>query len=591
MIHIKKGGFRRAVIIYHIVVIAPDAIPSHPPICKVNTVKPGSTPMSAEHTVDTIVVNADIRTMDAMNPSAEALAIRNGRIVAVNGTDSIRDMANGSTRVIDAGGRLVMPGFQDTHIHLQDSGVGFVTGVDLEQADTADKLKAALKKQAADTPDTYWVQGLCFSTGIFNADNLTRELLDEAVPDRPVYIMASDGHNAAMNSLGLRELNITSETPNPPNGEIIRDDSGEPKGFLYEDAIWWALGMLPKPTDEDYRKGVKYATNYVNQYGITGVLDAMVGERHMRVYTDLDKAGELNVRVGSTCKIHPHETNVQEAVERLKDLRERFKTDKVVMHSAKFFLDGVMENGTAAMMDDYATGGNAPIMFDEEHLEQLLIACDAERFQLHLHTIGDKAVRVALDGIEAARKANGTWPALHQLAHIQSIHPDDIPRFRELNALANWQPYWACPEASNTEYAVPMMGPERARYLYAVKSVIDTGAPYAISSDWFVTTPNPFEIMQVAVTRQAPGSAPDSEIFCEEERIDVETVVRGYTTNAAAGVWRGETTGSLSTGKFADLIIVDRDIFSISPYELGETKVLLTMLEGSDVHRADGFDG
>ena len=540
---------------------------------------------------DTILINANIRTMDAAHPSAEALAIKGGRIVAVNGTDSIRDLANGDTRVIDAGGRLVLPGFQDTHIHLQDSGVGFVTGVDLEKADTPAKLQAGLRDRAAKTPDGYWVQGLCFSSGVFNASNLTREMLDEAVPDRPVYIMANDGHNAAMNSLGLRELNITAETPNPPNGEIIKGANGEPTGFLYEDAIWWALGMLPKPTDGEYRDGVKYAANYVNQYGITGVLDAMVGERHLRVYTDLDKAGELNVRVGSTCKVHPHETDVAKAVERLMDLRERFRTDKVCMHSAKFFLDGVMENGTAAMLEPYTNGQNAPIMFDEDHLEQLLVAFDKERFQLHLHTIGDKAVRVALDGIEAARKGNGPWPALHQLAHIQSIHPDDIPRFRELNAVANWQPYWACPEPSVSDVAEPMLGPERSRYMYAVKSVIETGAPFAISSDWFVTTPNPFEIMQVAVTRQVPGGSPDSPVFTPEERIDVETVVKGYTTSAAAGVWRGDVTGSLSVGKFADLIILDRDIFQADPYELGETEVQLIMLEGKDVHRADGFDG
>ena len=541
--------------------------------------------------VDTIVVNAQIRTMDGAHPTAEALAIKDGRIVAVNGTDAIRDLANGSTRVIDAGGRLVLPGFQDTHIHLQDSGIGFVTGVDLESATTTGALQDKLREHAANTPDDYWVQGLGFQAGIFNAGNMSREILDEAVPDRPLYMMANDGHNAAMNSLGLRELNITGETPHPPNGEIIKDANGEPTGFLYEDAIWWAMGMLPKPTEEQNREGVRYGAAYVNQYGITGVLDAMVGERHMRVYTDLDKAGELNLRVASTCKVHPHETDVAQAVERLCDLRRRFRTDKVCMHSAKFFLDGVMENGTAAMLDDYATGGNAPIMFDEDHLEQLLIAFDAERFQLHLHTIGDKAVRVALDGIEAAQKANGIWPALHQLAHIQCIHPADIPRFSELGAVANWQPYWACPEAANKDIAVPMLGPERSRYMYAVKSVIETGAPNAISSDWFVTTPNPFAIMQVAVTRQVPGDKAGGEIFTPEERIDVETVVRGYTTNAAHGAWRGDVTGSLSVGKFADLIVLDRDIFKADPFELGDTEVQLTMLEGKDVHRSDTFDG
>lgn len=540
--------------------------------------------------VDTILINADIRTMDGAHPRAEALAVRNGRIVAINGTDAIRDLAGSGTRTIDAGGRLVLPGFQDTHIHLQDSGIGFVTGADLQSAETMGQLQDLLREQAAKTQDTYWVQGLCFESGSFTAENLTRQALDEAVPDRPLYIMANDGHNAAMNSLGLRELNITSETPNPPNGEIIRDADGEPTGFLYEDAIWWALGMLPKPTDAEYQEGVRYAAAHANKHGLTGVLDAMVGERHLRVYTDLDNAGELNIRVASTCKVHPHEENVDEAVARLCDLRERFRSDKVYLHSAKFFIDGVMENGTAAMLDDFATGGNAPIMFDEDHLMDLLVAFDKQRFQLHLHTIGDKAVRVALDGIEAAQKANGIWPALHQLAHIQSIHPNDIPRFRELGAIANWQPLWAQPSPS-TDVAADLMGPDRIRYMYAVNSVIDTGAPYAISSDWFVTTLNPFEIMQVAVTRQDPSAGADGPAFYPEERIDVETVVRGYTTNAAAGAWRGETTGSLGIGKLADLIVLDRDIFEVDPFALGETEVMLTMLEGRDVHTSEQFDG
>jgi hypothetical protein len=540
---------------------------------------------------DTIVINANVRTMDAAHPGAKALAVKNGRIVALGDTDSIRDLANGATRAIDAGGRLVLPGFQDTHIHLQDSGIGFATGVDLTGAHTLDALQDKLREQAAKTADDYWVRGLCFSASHFNASNLTREMLDQAVPDRPLFIMANDGHNAAMNSLGLRELNITAETPDPANGTIVRQEGGEPNGFLHEDAIWWALGMTPRPSEDDYRAGVRWAAAHANRHGLTGVLDAMVDERHLRVYTDLDNAGELNLRVASTCKVFPHESDVAAAVERLCDLRQRFRSDKVYLHSAKFFIDGVMENGTAAMLDDYVTGGNAPIMFDVDHLEQLLVAFDAARFQLHQHTIGDRAVRVALDGIEAARAANGPWPAFHQLAHIQSIHPDDIPRFRELGAIANWQPFWAQPEDPDHEVATPLMGPERMRYIYALKSVIDTGAPYAISSDWFVTTLNPFEIMQVAVTRQTPEDGPDAPAFFPEERIDVETVVQGYTNNAAAGAWRGDVTGSLTQGKFADLIIVDRDIFNIDAFELGGTNVLLTMLEGADVHQSESFDG
>ncbi len=538
---------------------------------------------------DLIIVNADIHTMDGANPRATALAIKDGRVLAVGGEDAVRDLSGPETRTMDAGGRVVLPGFQDTHIHLQDSGIAFTTGADLAGCADIAQLQDCLRKQAADTTDRVWVQGIAWDSATFITAGLDRHALDEAVPDRPVYIMAADGHNATVNSMALRELNITAETPHPPNGEIVHGDDGEPTGMLYEDAIWWALGMLPKPSDEDYANGVRYACAHANKHGITGVLDAMVGERHLRIYTALDNAGELNMRVASTSKVMPEES-LEDAVARLKSLRERFRSPRVKMHSAKFFLDGVMENGTAAMLEDYESGGNAPIMFDIDKLNAMFKAFDAERFQLHVHTIGDHAIRVALDAIEGAQAVNEPWPALHQLAHIQCIAAAEIPRFRELRVVANWQPYWTQPDAA-LKIALDMVGEERGKRMYAVNAVIETGAPYAISSDWFVSTLNPFEIMQGAVTRQFPDAkGPDEETFLPDERITVETVVRGYTLNAAAGAWRAETTGSLAIGKCADVIVLDRDIFNISPYELGDTQVLLTMIDGAEVYRADGFD-
>ena len=529
---------------------------------------------------DLIITNANIHTMDGALPLAEAIAVKDGRALAVGKESDVVNVANGTTRRMNAGG--------DTHIHLQDSGIGFSTSVDLAGVNTIEELQNRVRDEAQRRHNEFWIQGLCWDPSIYMDLGLDRHAIDAAVADRPVYLMASDGHNAVLNTRALQELGVKADTADPSNGEIVRDEDGEPTGMLYEDAIWWAYSKLPKLSDEGKREGTKFGATHANKHGITGVLDAMAGEGSMRIYTDLDKRGELTLRVAATSKVFPRDT-LDEAMERLKHIRATYRTDKAYMHSAKFFLDGVMENGTAAMLEPMVDGVNAPIMFDEEWLRETLIAFDRERFQLHLHTIGDKAVRVALDGIEAARNANGVWPALHQLAHIQSIHPDDIPRFRDLGAVANWQPLWACPEGS-ADMSLGMLGPERGRYMYAVGSVVRTGAPYAISSDWFVSTLNPFEIMQVAVTRQNPAHGRDSPALCAEECIDVESVVRGYTVNAAQGAWRGDTTGTLSVGKYADLIIVDRDVFGISPYEIGETNVLLTMLEGIEVHCSDQFD-
>lgn len=544
------------------------------------------------HAPDLVIFNADIRSMDPLHPRARAIAIRRGRVLALGADAEMRALGNGGTRVIDAGGRLMLPGFQDTHIHLQDSGTGFCTSVNLEETRTVTELQRAIRDFAASRPDDLWVRGVGWYSGIFGEHNLNRQVLDEAVPDRPVYIYASDGHNAAINSLGCERVGLTKGTPDPPNGHFVLDGQGEPTGLLYEDALDWVRGRMPKRGDGDYANGVRHGQALCNRHGITGVLDAMVFERHMRVYQSLDDAGELTVRVRATAKVFPEE-KVADVVGRLAALRRDFRSPIVEMHSAKFFLDGVLENRTAVMIEDYsdAAGGNAALMFDRHHLEELFVACDAARFQIHIHVIGDGATRIAFDCLEAARRANGSWPSLHQLAHVQMIDPDDIPRFRELGAVANIQPLWARNEPSVTDVAMPLVGEARGRWMYPWRSIIASGAPYAVSSDWGVSTLNPFPIMQTAVTRQPPERGRDHPVFQPQERIGVEDVVRGYTVNAAAAAWRADETGSLTTGKWADLILLDRDIFAIGPYEIADTEVDLTLLGGREVHRSAGFAG
>ncbi|MGF7163116.1 hypothetical protein FHS85_004774 [Rhodoligotrophos appendicifer] len=535
---------------------------------------------------DLIVVNAHIRTMDALHPHAEALAVKDGRVWALGTDAEIRSLANGTTRLVDAQGRLVLPGFQDTHIHLQDSGTARSMSVALDGITDLDKLLQRLAEHAAANPDEPWVRGSGYYTGVFGEHNLSRQVLDAVVPDRPCWIYGSDGHNACLNTLACKAVGLDETTPDPHNGQFVRDAQGVPTGLLYEDALFWVQDRMPPLDDGHFKTGVRYAQALCNRHGITGVLDARVGERHMRVYKDLADAGELTVRIRATALVTPEDT-VHDALERIERLRRDFTTPMSSVHSAKFFLDGVFENRTAAMIEDYSDeiGGNAPVMFEAEHLRELFIAFDKARFQLHAHCIGDGAVRACLDALQAAREANGEWPALHQVAHIQVIDPADIPRFRELGAVANIQPLWARNEPSVTDIALPMVGEQRGRYMYAWATLRDAGAIFAVSSDWGVSTLNPFEIMAVAVTRKPPRKFSNHPVFLPEERITVEDVVRGYTLDAAASAWRSADTGSLGLGKFADLIILDRDIFTIAPEELADTQVLLTLLAGQEVHR------
>nr|WP_298686312.1 amidohydrolase [uncultured Dongia sp.] len=540
---------------------------------------------------DLLVVNGDIRTMDPLQPRAQALAARDGRIVAVGSDDEIKALGNGRTRTVNAGGKLVLPGFQDTHIHLQDSGTGFSSSVNLEGAKTVEELQRRLREFAKSTNEL-WVKGTGWYSGIFGAQNLNRQVLDAAVPDRPVFIFAADGHNAAVNTKACEIMGLDSSIADPAGGSFVREADNTPTGLIYEDAIDWVRARMPKSNLDVYAAGVRYGQKLCNTHGITGVLDAMVWERHMKVYRALEEADELSVRLCATAKVFPTES-VKDALGRLEALRRDYRSDNIAVHSAKFFLDGVVENRTAAMIEDYSDniGGNAPIMFDEDHLKELFVAFDAARFQLHIHVIGDRATRVALDRIEIAREVNGAWPSLHQLAHVQLIHPDDIPRLRELGVVTNMQPLWARCEPSVTEMTLPVVGEARGRWMYPWRTIVDSGAPYAVSSDWGVSTLNPFPIMQTAVTRQPTDVRRDFPIFQEAERMTVEQVVRGYTTRAAAAAWRSDETGSLAPGKYADVIILDRDVFAVDPYEIGGTEVELTLLGGKEVHRSAGFAG
>jgi predicted amidohydrolase YtcJ len=540
---------------------------------------------------DLIIVNAKIVTMDPLTPFAEALASANGRVTALGTTADINALAGSTTRVIDAGGRLVLPGFQDTHIHLQDSGQGYGQNADLSEARTIAELAEAMQKFGA-SHERPWVDGVGWYTGIFTDENLDRHVLDRAVPDRPSFILASDGHNACLNSRACEYVGLVKGITDPPNGHFVLDRDGVPTGMLHEDAIKWADERMPQPTDDDFAFGVKYAAALANRHGITGVLDASVNDRHVRVYDRLEKAGELTVRVCATARVDPAETTAG-ALARISAYRAAYQSEMFTVHSAKFFLDGVLENRTAVMLDDYsdATGGNAPLMFRHDQVLELFTAFDAARFQLHVHVIGDGACRAALDGFEAARKANGKWPSLHQVAHVQCIDPSDIPRFHELGAMMNIQPLWARHEPSVTDVALPMVGEARGRWMYAFRSLIDAGAAYALSSDWGVSTLNPFEIMETAITRQPPGRPRTHPVFLPEQRMTREECVKGYTIHAARAAWRDADTGSLTPGKYADIIILDRDIFACDVYDIGDTEVVLTLLGGREVHRDQGFDG
>ena len=538
-----------------------------------------------------LIENAVIRTMDPARPQARAILLRDGRVIALSDDPrGLRDRVGGLPR-IDAGGRLVLPGFQDAHVHLLNGGTDLVETAPLYDCTALEGIVAALTAHAVRQSGPI-VWGAGWQPGFFGDRDLTREVIDRAVADRPCLIYDSNFHNACLNSAAIALAGIADDTPDPPNGRIVRDDAGRATGMLHEEAINWATERLPQTDEATYRAGLRAGQAHANRHGITGIIDPWIIDHHVRIYGAAEAEGVLTLRVAGASLVTVADT-VDSMLDRLLARRAAHRTGMFHLNAAKFFLDGGLENRTAALIAPYADakGGNAALMLPQGQIDALFTALDAHRFQIHVHCIGDAATRAALDGFAAARAANGDWPSLHQIAHCQLVHPDDRPRFAALGVMANVQPLWAACDPVVPDATMAMIGPDRAAWTYAFRSLIDAGAPYCINSDWAVTTLNPFEIIGTAVTREPPRHRGRSAPFFPAERLSVTEAVLGYTTHAADACWRSGHTGALKPGYSGDLILLDRDIFTADPCAIAETQVLLTVFRGDVVHRAASFDG
>ncbi|AWD22788.1 amidohydrolase [Fuscovulum blasticum] len=537
--------------------------------------------------VDTLIHNARIRTMDPARPTADWLLIRDDRIAAL-GTGP----APGADRRIDAGGRLVLPGFQDAHIHLLSGGTDLATAVPLYEVADEAGLLAAVAAHATARPDLPLVIGAGWQPGVFGDDNLTAAVIDRAVADRPAILYDSSFHNACLNSRALDLAGITNDTLDPPNGHIVRDEAGRATGMLHEEVIPWVLERLPDLSDDHRMRGLIAGQAMANAHGITGVLDPRITDLEARIYARAQAEGRLTLRVAGAALVTEADT-AETAVARLTALRAAHPGPEFHVQSAKFFMDGVFENRTAALLAPYADapGGNAPCMFGPEQTKTLFTALDVARFAIHVHVIGDAAARRAIEGLEAARAANGPWPAAHQLTHLQLLDAGDIARLALAGATANIQPLWARLDPLIPDIALDMIGPARRAQTYAFRRLLAAGTDWCLSSDWPVSTLNPFEIIETAVTRQARRAEGPRAAFLPEQALTVEEAVLGYTAHAARACWRGDTTGILRPGFSADVIVLDQDIFSCPPDVLSDTQVLLTLFKGRAVHAVGPFGG
>ena len=477
--------------------------------------------------------------------------MRDGRIAWVGQATEAADHAGPGTRVLELDGRTVLPGFQDAHCHPAESGVELAR-CSLNDAHSREACLKAIARYAAEHPELEWVVGSGWSIDSFEHGTPSRADLDAILPGRPAFFDNRDGHGAWVNSRALALAGITRETSDPSGGRIERDAAGEPQGTLHEHAMRLVGDLLPPTTQDEWETGIMRAQALYHELGITAWQDARIDDpTQLAAYRAVAGRGDLTMRVEGNL--------LWDRARRRADRRAPGEAGAGPSRTAadprrKIFADGVLENFTGALLEPYVdTDNHGMSMLTREELERAVVALDANGFQVHVHTIGDLAVRDALDAVEAAARANGRRDARHHFAHLQLVHPDDLPRFAELGVVANVSPLWACSSGYVDELTVPFIGPERSARMYPFGSLLRAGARLAFGSDWSVSTPDP--LPQLEVRDPISPETRDQEPLVAQEAIDLPTALRTFTAGSAYVNFLDAETGTLEPGKLADLVV------------------------------------
>jgi predicted amidohydrolase YtcJ len=541
---------------------------------------------------DLVLLHGKIHTEDASRSVAQAMAIRANAIVAVGTDQAVGAFVGPSTRTLDLRGRVVLPGIIDAHTHpaesAQDVGKCSLDDKAFAPPDIKNRVGACLKERPGER--TQW-----FEVVMVNPSGLTLTLtdLDSMLPDRPMLLSGSDGHTLWANSAALNLAHITAASKDPAGGHIERDAAGRPTGTLRDSAAELALAAKPKASLDHEVAQLNEAFDSMRATGITSIQDAAVNDHTMQIYKRLYDAHRLNMRVRGSFHLkdlhEPAAVLVAEAVK----FRAKWAIDPDFLRAdaVKIFADGVIEypSQTAALLEPYLdaqgrpTHNRGPSYFVQDNLNQIVTAADAAGLTVHIHAIGDRAVRSALDAFAEARRRNGVMDNRGQIAHLELINAADFPRFKELGVIANFQLLWAQRDDYVEGATVKYLGPARSRYLYPARSLRDAGAKIAGGSDWGVSSFDAFAAMEHAITRSEARGRP---ALLPEQSLSLQDMVDAYTINAAFALKQDRTTGSIEAGKRGDFIVLDRDIFAIDPFELHDTQVMATYLDGREVYAA-----
>lgn len=547
--------------------------------------------------VDVLFSGGAVFTGSGQPLTGVAVAVSGGRISAIVPEADAEALAGPGTRRIDLNGALLAPGFQDAHIHAVGGGVELLQ-CNLTHAESAEQALAAIAAYAEANPDEPWILGAGWSMDHFPGGTPTRRMIDEIVPDRPVFLMNRDHHGAWVNTAAIRLAGIDATTPDPEDGRIEREPDGAPAGTFHEGAAELFSNVKPETTPELAYRGLLRAQEELIPLGITGWQDALIGDEG-----PVTGAGPAYLRAVDEGTLKVHVVGAQwwsrgGGLEQIDGMLQR-RAERVASGTAeryglgtvKMMVDGVAENYTAAMIEPYrdAQGHdtcNHGISFIEpELMREAVVRLDAEGMQVHFHALGDRAVRDALDAVGAARAANGPSDGRHHLAHLQVVAEADTARFAEVDATANMQALWAAHEEQLDTLTLPFLQDGAEARQYPFGELKRHGARLAAGSDWPVSSPDPLAAIAIAVNRVSPGSdAPP--LGGEHQRLDLETALAAYTSGTAYVNHRDHDTGHVCEGYLANLVVIEPNPFAVAPDELYDVGVVATWIEGEEVYRA-----
>jgi len=531
-------------------------------------------------TADLVIQNAKVFTANPRQPFVSGISVSGSTIRHVG--NDIADHIGPNTEVIGADGGLVTPGFVDAHVHPATSGLDRLR-CSFEEASNREDALRSVSEYARANPDEDWILGAGWASDWFDRGCPSAEDLDSVVSDRPVFLMNADGHDAWVNTAALARANIDGTTSDPSDGRIERLANGRPQGTLHEGAFILMERVTPEDTVEDFEAGLRRGQQELMGYGVTAWQDAAVTDEVHAAYLNLASRGGLVGRVVGAMWWDRHRglDQIEELIARRERSAPGFRPTTV-----KLMLDGVAENYTASVLDPWLEADGTPTsnlgmdFIDPDELKMIVTALDSHGFQCHFHSLGDRAVRNALDAIQTSIATNGRNRNRHHLAHIQFVHPEDIPRFAALDAIANAQPLWACNDAAQLELTKPFITSERFSWQYPFRSLLDSGARVGMGSDWAVSTANVMAEVDVAINRTCPNGDP----LDPQQRLTPTEALTAFTSGSAYINGAEASYGMLRPGMQADLVLFDRDPFVDGPFR--DTEVAFTMIGGNIAYEA-----